>query len=95
TCFCDRWQIKLPAVVKGTGIWWKREYVHTGKDTFDKYLNKYDVIYLDITRFISTAISVKTVVTDIQAKVIEELREAYPLFIREDFLRVEPRRMKR
>ncbi|MCD7980924.1 MAG: ATP-binding protein [Clostridiales bacterium] len=53
------------------------------KDSFEKYLNKYDVIYLDITRFISIATSVKMVIADIQAKVIEELREKYPLHIGE------------
>ncbi|MCD7739677.1 MAG: AAA family ATPase, partial [Lachnospiraceae bacterium] len=53
------------------------------KDSFPKYLNQYDVIYLDITRFISISTSVKTIVADIQTKVIEELREAYPLYINE------------
>ncbi|MCD8019901.1 MAG: ATP-binding protein [Clostridiales bacterium] len=55
----------------------------SNKDSFDKYLNKYDVIYLDITRFISISTSVKTIVADIQKNVIEELRETYPLYIRE------------
>ncbi|MCC8028884.1 MAG: ATP-binding protein, partial [Lachnospiraceae bacterium] len=35
-------------------------------------------IYLDITRFISTTGSIKGIVSDIQNKVIKELREAYP-----------------
>jgi len=54
------------------------------KDSFDKYLNKYDVIYLDITRFISTTAVLKEIVVNLQAKVIEELREAYPGYIREE-----------
>lgn len=48
------------------------------KDSFEKYLNQYDVIYLDITRFISTGADICKVVTDIQLKVIEELKGAYP-----------------
>ncbi|MCD8121247.1 MAG: ATP-binding protein [Clostridiales bacterium] len=54
------------------------------KESFDKYLNKYDVIYLDMTRFISTAVSVDGVVNDLQVKVIEELRNAYPLYVKND-----------
>lgn len=53
------------------------------KNSFDQHLNKYDVIYLDITRFISTAISVKDVVENIQKNVIEELKEEYPFYIKE------------
>ncbi|MCD7921204.1 MAG: AAA family ATPase [Clostridiales bacterium] len=53
------------------------------RDSFEKYLNKYDVIYLDITRFISIATSVNKVIADIQTKVIEELREKYPSLIGE------------
>ncbi len=52
------------------------------KDSFEKHLNKYDVIYLDITRFISTAVSVKDVVRNIQKDVIAELREKYPSYIK-------------
>ncbi len=46
--------------------------------TFEMYLNKYDVIYLDITLFIAGASDVKSVVSDLQSKVIAEVREAYP-----------------
>lgn len=53
------------------------------KDSFERYLNKYDVIYLDITRFISIAVSVKDVVDNIQKNVIEELRAKYPSYIKE------------
>lgn len=54
----------------------------TKDKSFEKYLNKYDVIFLDITRFISKINSSKGnleyVVSDIQASVIEELIEEYP-----------------
>ncbi|MCD8118529.1 MAG: ATP-binding protein [Lachnospiraceae bacterium] len=53
------------------------------KGSFEKHLNKYDVIYLDITRFISTAESIQSVVSDIQNKVIRELREAYTACVEE------------
>lgn len=45
---------------------------------FETYLNQYDVIYLDITWFISSVHQVENVVNTLQQKVIEELREAYP-----------------
>ncbi len=45
---------------------------------YEKHLNQYDVIYLDITRFISRADRIEHVVSDIQACVIDELRNAYP-----------------
>ncbi|MCC8029692.1 MAG: ATP-binding protein [Lachnospiraceae bacterium] len=54
-------------------------------DSFGEYLNKYDVIYLDITRFISRTKSLGTdVVADIQSVVIEELRKAFPEYVCED-----------
>ncbi|MCD8221549.1 MAG: ATP-binding protein [Clostridiales bacterium] len=56
----------------------------SGKSSFKKFLNGYDVIYLDITRFISTAASIRKVVSDIQEKVIEELKQAYSPFIKEE-----------
>ena len=46
--------------------------------SYKRYLNQYDVIYLDITLFIAAASSIKTVVTDLQKKVIAELQDAYP-----------------
>jgi hypothetical protein len=46
--------------------------------SFEEHLNKYDVIYLDMTWFISVAGDVKTVVSDVQEKVIEELLGIYP-----------------
>ena len=45
---------------------------------FEKYLNKYNVIYLDITLFISKASNVQNSVDDISNAVIEELQQAYP-----------------
>lgn len=53
---------------------------------FEKYLNKYDVIYLDITWFISIADNIRNVVNILQQKVIGELREAYPCARKENTL---------
>lgn len=47
-------------------------------ESFRMHLNKYDVIYLDITWFIANVSKVKDTVQFLQKKVIEELREAYP-----------------
>ncbi|MCD7921084.1 MAG: ATP-binding protein [Clostridiales bacterium] len=55
----------------------------TKRKSFEKYLNQFNVIYLDITRFISTADSVRDVVGDIQAKVIEELRQGFPSCVKD------------
>lgn len=49
-----------------------------GAPSFETHLNKYDVIYLDITWFISNTRDIKTTVSDLQAEVIHELRAAYP-----------------
>lgn len=51
--------------------------------SFDQYLNQFDVIYLDITWFISLSKNLSNVVDDIQLSVIEELKEAFPNCIRE------------
>ncbi|MCD7813733.1 MAG: AAA family ATPase [Lachnospiraceae bacterium] len=49
------------------------------KDSFDRYLNRYDVIYLDITWFISRSKNKgENVVLDIQTAVINELIKAFP-----------------
>lgn len=54
------------------------ESLEVAKDsTFKRHLNKYDVIYLDITRFISRAQKVEDVVSDIQECVIQELKDVY------------------
>lgn len=54
--------------------------------TFEKHLNKYDVIYLDITLFIVAASDIKNVVSDIKSKVIQEVRELYPNVKKEETL---------
>lgn len=49
--------------------------------SFKKYLNQYNVIYLDITEFTSDAFikgNMQNVVIDIENKVIDELKAAYP-----------------
>lgn len=46
--------------------------------TFEKFLNKYEVIYLDITLFISTATDIKNVVKNIETAVIEEIQQSFP-----------------
>lgn len=46
--------------------------------SFEKYINKYDVIYLDITLFISSLANVHEIVSGLQAKVIAEIRDAFP-----------------
>ncbi|MCD7750520.1 MAG: ATP-binding protein [Lachnospiraceae bacterium] len=46
--------------------------------SYEEHLNRYDVIYLDITRFISTLPSVDEVVKCIQTEVIAELAIKYP-----------------
>lgn len=50
---------------------------------FGTYLNKYDVIYLDITWFISVSENINNTVKYLQKEVIGELQEAFPQ-IRED-----------
>lgn len=58
----------------------------SGDPSFEKYLNKYDVIYLDITWFISSADHIKNTVRLLQEKVIKELRETYPSVKQENTL---------
>lgn len=56
-----------------------------GKDPFfEKYLNKYDVIYLDITWFISTCREGKDIVDYLQEQVVGELQEFYPMEEKEE-----------
>ncbi|MCM1135081.1 MAG: ATP-binding protein [Clostridium sp.] len=45
--------------------------------SFEKYLNKYNTIYLDITLFISRAVNVKDVVKNISDAVIAEISEGF------------------
>ncbi len=53
--------------------------------SFERYLNRYDVIYLDITWFISTLQGdIKNVVADLQKRVVRELGEAYPAILEKE-----------
>ncbi len=52
--------------------------------TFEKYPNQYDVIYLDITWFISTAHDIGNVVNDLQNSVVRELKETFPDIARDE-----------
>lgn len=54
--------------------------------SFREHLNQYDVIYLDITLFISRAAKIGDVVKDINDKVTEEVREVYPTVKKDDTL---------
>ena len=45
--------------------------------SFEKYLNKYNVIYLDITLFISRASDIKDVVRNINDEVMEEVSSSF------------------
>ncbi|MCD8045417.1 MAG: ATP-binding protein [Clostridiales bacterium] len=54
------------------------------KDSFGEYLNKYDVIYLDITLFTSNSTDITKIVQTIQMAVINELRQEYPEYVKED-----------
>ncbi|MCD7865424.1 MAG: ATP-binding protein [Clostridiales bacterium] len=53
------------------------------KKSFEKGLNQYDVIYLDVTRFISIISDINKIVSTIQTAVIEELRKKYPQHIKD------------
>ena len=55
-------------------------------ESYEKYLNRYDVLYLDITLFIAGTENIKNVVSNLQSKVISELREAYPTVRKEQTL---------
>lgn len=46
---------------------------------FTQHLNQYDVIYLDITWFISTVQDIKNMIPFLQEQVLEELYQTYPL----------------
>lgn len=53
---------------------------------FEQYLNQYDVLFLDITWFISTAQNVKNTVSYLQKQVIDELHGSYPSVPKESSL---------
>ncbi|HBA50307.1 MAG TPA: AAA family ATPase [Lachnospiraceae bacterium] len=55
------------------------EGLEISRDTsFEKYLNKYNVIYLDVTLFISCASDVKDVVRNIKLAVMDEVTRDFP-----------------
>lgn len=47
-------------------------------DTYRNYLNKYNVLFLDIAWFISIASSIEKTVIEMQESIIEELRNTFP-----------------
>ena len=49
-----------------------------GDPAFEEFLNQYDVIYLDITWFISIEKDVRNTVAYLQEQVIKELSVVYP-----------------
>ena len=53
------------------------------EDSFQQYLNQYNVIYLDITWFISTVESIEDTVKYLQTEVIRELKDTFPAITKE------------
>jgi hypothetical protein len=49
-----------------------------GDPSFEQYLNRYPVIYLDMTWFTSTCGDIENVLTCMTRKISEEFREVYP-----------------
>ena len=49
--------------------------------SYEKYLNKFDVIHFDVQWFVEPGNDIENVVSAIQKAVIKELREAYPTVI--------------
>lgn len=54
------------------------DYQIAKEPSFEKYLNRYNVIYLDITLFVSKTSNIKNVVKEINDAVVEEVSGAYP-----------------
>lgn len=54
--------------------------------SYRKYLNKYDVIYLDMTLFISLCGNMKDIMAYIQEQVIQEIADVYPAAVGEEHL---------
>lgn len=48
------------------------------QSNFDKYLNKYNVLFLNIQNFVSRVENTEDLITYLQDKVLEELKESYP-----------------
>lgn len=55
----------------------KQGYAISKDDTFEEYLGQYNVIYLDITGFISSESEIKELVKDIKNKIATELLDAF------------------
>ncbi len=49
----------------------------TEDDSFAEHLNKYDVIFLDITWFITIVPDIEAVITEMQKYILEELKDAF------------------
>ncbi len=61
----------------------------SGESSYERYLNKYNVVYLDITEYTSNAFvkrEMQNVVINLARKVIDELSAAYPDADRRDEL---------
>jgi hypothetical protein len=55
------------------------EDLKIAKDSsFEEHLNKYDVVYLDMTMFLTGTNNIKNVLSDISEHIIAEVRESYP-----------------
>mgnify|MGYP004588248845 CR=1 FL=1 len=50
----------------------------TEDETFDRYLNKYDTIFLNVQEFLSRSSNVQELLTRIKQRVIRELARLYP-----------------
>ncbi len=53
-------------------------------DSYEEYMNKFNVVYIDVTRITSMVTDVKKVVSYIQSEVISEIHAAYPDCVSED-----------
>ncbi len=53
-------------------------------ETFEKHLNKYNVIFLNMISFLTRAKSSENMLSYLEKTVIEELKEAYPDIVKED-----------
>lgn len=54
------------------------------KPSYHMHLNQYDVLYLDITWFISTTFDIKNILKKLQKSIIKELKEIYSDAVEED-----------
>ncbi|MDO4337735.1 MAG: AAA family ATPase [Eubacteriales bacterium] len=60
------------------------ENLKIAETDYEKHLNKYDVLFIDVASFIAMSENVRDTVADIQSEVIAELKETYPGCIREN-----------